>query len=243
MMNRFQILSKSNLYGRLLVYVILMQVVVVLASESTFLTGDINGPKYGGAIFSVLDVVFYLYCIQLLKVLGQRDLLIRGLQIYAVLGLVIGLSVANPFADIYSASLKEVLFPLFHLSNLIVDIIFIFYILKEIFQSPETETDHIWGAIVVYFLIILSFGELYELILLLEDHSLLGKAYEMGYPSYIQALMFSQNSIAGIDSLYPDAHSFMKKISNLENIIGNLFLTVILGRLLSVPLKRLVNKK
>ncbi|MDW3196454.1 MAG: hypothetical protein R8G66_29030 [Cytophagales bacterium] len=243
MKSRFQILSKSNLYGRLLAYVILMQVVVVLASESTFLTGDMNGPKYGGAIFSILDVVFYLYCIQLLKMLGRQDLLIRTLQVYAVLGLIIGLSVAYPFADIYSPTQKQILFPLFHLSNLIVDVIFSFYILKDIFQSPETETDHIWGAIVVYFLIILSFAEVFELILLLGDHSLLGQAYEIGYPSYIQALMFSQNSIAGIDTMYPDAHNLMKKIANLENIFGNLFLTVILGRLLSVPLKKLVSKK
>ena len=242
MRNKFKILSKSNLYGRLLIYVILMQVVVVLASESTFLTGDSNGPKYGGAIFSILDVVFYLYCIQLLKILGQRDMLIRLLQIYAVLGLVIGLNVANPFADIFSETQKQLLFPLFHLSNLIVDILFIFYILKDIFQASETEADHIWGAIVVYFLIILSFAEVFELILLLEDHSLLGKSYEIGYPSYIQALMFSQNSIAGIDSIYPEAHSLMKKIANLENISGNLFLTVILGRLLSVPLKKRISK-
>jgi len=242
MKSLFKILSKSNLYGRLLIYVLLMQVVVILASESTFLTGDSNGPKYGGAIFSVLDVVFYLYCIQLLKVLGQRGVLIRTLQVYAILGLVIGLNVANPFVDIFSQSQKQILFPIFHLSNLIVDIIFIFYILKDIFKASETETDHIWGAIVVYFLIILSFAEVFELILLIGDHNLLGKSYEIGYPSYIQALMFSQNSIAGMDSIYPDAHDLMKKIANLENISGNLFLTVILGRLLSVPLKNLVSK-
>lgn len=243
MKNRFKILSKSNLYGKLLIYVILMQLVVILASESTFLTGNSNGPKYGGAIFSVLDIVFYLYCIQLLKLLGQRGVLVRALQVYAILGLLIGLNVANPFADVFSDVQKQVLFPLFHLSNLIVDVIFIFYILKDIFQAVETATDHIWGAIVVYFLIILSFAEVYELILLLEDHSLLGQSYEIGYPSYIQALMFSQNSIAGMDAIYPDAHSLMKKIANLENIMGNLFLTVILGRLLSVPLKKLVSKK
>lgn len=242
MKNRLQILSKSNLYGKLLIYVILMQVVVVLASESIFLTGDVNGSKYGGAIFSILDVVFYLYCTQLLKILGRRDLLIRTLQIYAIVGLIIGLSVAYPFADLYSSTQKQILFPLFHLSNLVVDIIFIFYILKDIFQSPETEIDHIWGAIIVYFLIILSFAEVFELILLLKDQNLLGKPYEIGYPSYIQALMFSQNSIAGMDSIYPEAHDFMKKIANLENISGNLFLTVILGRLLSVPIKKALRK-
>jgi len=242
MRKNLNILSKSNLYGKLLIYVILMQVVVILASESTLITGDSNGPKYGGAIFSILDVVFYLYCIQLLKVLGQRDILIRTLQVYAILGLVIGLNVANPFIDVFTSTQKQILFPLFHLSNLMVDLIFIFYILRDIFRSSQTETDHIWGAIVVYFLIILSFAEVFELILLVEDHGLLGRVYEMGYPSYIQALMFSQNSIAGMDSIYPDAHNLMKKIANLENILGNLFLTVILGRLLSVPLKKMTGK-
>ena len=114
-------------------------------------------------------------------------------------------------------------------------------ILKDIFGSDETHTDHIWGAIVVYFTFVLAFSELYELLCLIEPR-LLGKVYAVGYPNYVQCIMFSLNSVAGIDSVYPDSHDLLKKLAAIESVLENLFLVVILGRLLSHPIKKIGKK-
>ena len=237
---RFKFRGKSNLYGRLLWFVLFMVITIIISSESSFLLASpVLGPKIGGIIVAVLMMVFLFYTIQLLKILGLTNrLIIRILYVYAVVGLIGGLYIANPFVQTFAIQLRQALFSFFHFSTLLIYLTISWYILRDIFSSKETHSDHIWGAIVVYFLAIFMFGDIYEIITLYHP-GLLGQVYELGWPNYIQCITYSLNAISGVDTFYPDAHGFIKKLGVLENIAGNLFLVVILGRLLSHPIKDL----
>ncbi|HAA17163.1 MAG TPA: hypothetical protein DCE41_37800 [Cytophagales bacterium] len=236
---RFQFRGKSNLYGRLLLFVLFICITVLISSESAFLLGDpVVGPKIGGTVFSLLLVGFLFYTVELLKVLGVTNpRFLNLIYIYAVGGVVGGVYIANPFVDVLSYPAKQVVYSFFHICNATLYLVICRFILQDIFRSEETHSDHIWGAIVVYFLIIIFFGDLFEIITLARP-GLLGQVYEIGWPNYIQCLMYSMNAISGIDSVYPETHNLIKKLSVLESIIGNLFLVVILGRLLSHPLRK-----
>ncbi|MFY0685527.1 MAG: hypothetical protein JXQ90_00105 [Cyclobacteriaceae bacterium] len=235
---KISLLSKSNLYGRLMIFIFLMFTTAILASESAFLVGNETwGPKAGGFLFSILNLTFYLYGIVLLKKIDiYPKVVIKGLWVYAIFGVLAALYVANPFVSVIDESLMPVTFAVFHLINVFVTILVLSAILKDIFGSSETKSDHVWGAVVAYFLIVMLFSEIYELITLMRP-GLLGTTYQPGYPNYVQCIMFSFNSVAGVDSIYPEAHDLLRKIGNMENVIGNLFLVVVLGRLLSHPLK------
>jgi hypothetical protein len=148
------------------------------------------------------------------------------------------LIVSNPVLDVLSEEWKPAVFGFFHVCLLVGEILFARVLLIDIFGNKETQTDHIWGAIVVYYLLIMVFSEIYEMICIVYP-GLLGEVYIMGFPNYVQIIMFSINAITGMDSLYPDAHPLLFKLGNLENLIGNLFLVVILGRLLSHPIKKI----
>lgn len=236
---QFSILGKSNLYGRILLFVLFILITVLFSSESSFLLGDpVIGPKIGGTVFSILQIVFLIYSIQLLKVLGLTNKnFINLFYGYAIIGAVVGIYIANPFVGILDIVTKQRLYIVFHVINSALFLLISGYILRDIFASKSTHSDHIWGALVVYFLTIFAFGDLFEIITLLKP-GLLGTVYEMGWPNYIQCVMYSMNSMAGIDSAYPDAHNLLKKLAILEYMCGNLFLVVILGRLLSHPLKK-----
>ena len=236
---KFNILGKSNLYGRILIFVLFIIITVLLSSESSFLLGnEVIGPKIGGSIFSILQVIFLIYSIQLLKIIGLTNkTFIKMLYGYAVVGAVVGLYVANPFVEIIDVNIKRNLYIVFHFINGGLFVLISWYILRDIFASDATHSDHIWGALVVYLLAIFAFGDVYEIITLLNP-GLLGEVYEMGWPNYIQCEMYSMNAMAGIDSAYPEAHNLLKKLAILEYMCGNLFLVVILGRLLSHPLKK-----
>ncbi|MEQ8925974.1 MAG: hypothetical protein RLO81_09200 [Fulvivirga sp.] len=236
---QFALLGKSNLYGRILIFVLFILITVLLSSESSFLLGEpVLGPKIGGSIFSILQIGFLLYSIQLLKALGPVSKnIIRFLYIYAIVGAVVGLYIANPFVEIFDIFTRRYLYILFHIINTGLFLLISFYILRDIFASKATHSDHIWGALVAYLLTIFVFGDIYEIITLIKP-GLLGQVYEMGWPNYLQCVMYSMNAMSGIDSAYPDSHSLLKKIAILEYMIGNLFLVVILGRLLSHPLKK-----
>ena len=81
------------------------------------------------------------------------------------------------------------------------------------------------------------FAEFYEVLTLIQP-GMLGEVYEIRWPNYNQCVVFSMNSLAGTDIVYQDANDFIRKIGTFENILGNLFLVVILGRLLSHPLQK-----
>lgn len=228
--------SKSNHFGRLLVFVFLMLVTVILTSESLFLFGlGERAQRIGGFIYSVFMAGFVLYTIPILTSLGYSRKVTRIVQIFAIAELVGSLYVSNPLLNVMSDDIQPYIFSLFHLTLLVGQVLFARVILIDIFSNKQTQTDHIWGAIVVYYLIIMMFSEVVEIIVLFNP-GLLGETYVMGFPNYIQVIMFSVNCITGMDELYPEAHPLFLKMGNLENMIGNLFLVVILGRLLSHPI-------
>lgn len=230
--------SKSNLYGRLLVFVLLMIVTIILTSESEYLFGNGNRSyRIGGFIYSVFMAGFIFYTVPMLKNLGYSKNVTNTVKWLAVCSVASSLYVSNPFLEVTSQTVRPYIFGLFHVTLLVGEILFARVILVDIFANKSTQTDHIWGAIVVYYLIVMIFSEMFEIITLFNP-GMLGRVYQMGFPNYIQIMMFSVNSITGMDALFPEAHPLLLKFGNLENMIGNLFLVVILGRLLSHPLEK-----
>lgn len=240
-MTKQQYHSKSNIYGRLLVFVFLMLVTVIITSESEFIFGnDVDGPKYGGLIYSFFQCGFIVYSIILLKQLGYPKNIIKTLYVLAAIGTFITIYISNPFLNVLPDDSIPAVFTTLHLVLITGEILLMRIILRNIFRTNETHSDHIWGAIVVYFLIIMAFAEIYELVTLWIP-GLLGKEFIIGFPNYVQCIMFSINSITGVEAIYPNASKLLNKIGNLENLVGSLFLVVILGRLLSHPLDNIRN--
>ncbi len=233
----FQLLTKSNVYGRLLSLVFVMMVVVILGSESAMFIESSDGAKYGGLVYSVFFAIFYWYMVELMALLGYPSKHVRMWRVILIAGCLFVFTLTNPLFSFLTDQQKVVSFSLSHILILSMEIYFASIILKDIFRSETTNNDHIWGAIVVFFIGVTMFSEIYELITLIQP-GLLGEVYEIGWPNYIHCIMFSLNSVAGLDSVYPGAHLLIRKIATLENVIANLFLVVILGRLLSNPIKK-----
>ncbi len=230
-------LKKSNIYGRMLFVCLLLNIVVILSSESRFLFDDpLLGPKIGGFITSIFHLIVFLYYILLVRLLGYSRLYVNSMLIFFVVGVFIILYISNPFLDTITDDNKPLVYGLSHASTILLNTFVASIILKDIFRSDETHSDHIWGAIVVYVLLITVFADIYEIISLYTP-DFLGGSYEMGWPNYTQIIMFSINAASGMDSLFPNARPLLLKFANLQNIISNLYLIVILGRLLSHPLK------
>ena len=231
--------SKSNLYGRLLIFVLLMLITVILTSESAgFFENAEKGQKFGGLIYSFFCAGFVFSILPVLAQLGYSQQTRKLVAIFGWTSVISMLVVSNPFLDLLPESLKPGLFSLFHVILMIGEILFARILLIDIFGNKETQTDHIWGAIVVYYLLIMIFAEVYEVLCIVQP-GMLGEIYFMGFPNYIHIIMFSINAVTGMDAIYPEAHPLFFKLGNLQNLIGNLFLVVILGRLLSHPIKNL----
>jgi hypothetical protein len=215
---------------------LLLSVAVILSSESQFLFDDPSlGPKIGGLITSVFQVLMAAYYVLVVRLLGYSKRYINIVLGAFVLGMFVAFYVSNPLFDVIQDGYKPVVYGMSHGGTILLNVFMASIILKDIFGSKETHSDHIWGAIVVYVMMIMVFADIYEVISLYTPE-FLGAYFEMGWPNYTQIIMYSINSASGMDALFPNAHPLLLKLGNLQNIISNLYLIVILGRLLSHPL-------
>lgn len=236
-MKRLNILSRNNLYAIVLVYFLVLFAAVLITSESYgYFEGDFY-PRLLGLLVAVLWGSFFIFAAELLRTFGYSASFIRAIRFILLFCFIVGFTLANPLLDYQYLAISQSLFVLFHVLTFCLILIILRAILTDIFRSESTHQDHIWGAVVCYFLGILLFADIYEIISLVTP-GLLGKVYERGLPNYIECILFSINAASGLDSLYPEAHSLFKKIANIENLLANLFLIVALGRLLSHPLER-----
>lgn len=235
---KFKVLSVLDLYGRYLIIVIITIAGHIVASESDYLIASHSSAIRVGNFFSaLLGLLMFVYGIRIVEQLGKHGRIVRFLWYYLAVGFIV--LIHTVFPELFSLN-ESTIRPVYistHVVNGSITAFFLYVILSDIFSSPETHEDHIWGALTAYFMLLMLFAEFYEVLTLIQPE-MLGEIYEIGWPNFNQCVVFSMNSLAGTDIVYPDANDFIRKIGTLENILGNLFLVVILGRLLSHPLKK-----
>ena len=84
--------GKSNLYGRLLVFVFLLSLTFIISSESRFFSDHPNGPKIGITIVSLLLMGFFIVAIELILLLGKYGQKVKVfLYAYALIVIISGL--------------------------------------------------------------------------------------------------------------------------------------------------------
>ena len=95
--------TKSNLYGRLLIFVLLMIVSIILTSESKYLFGVGNHSyRIGGLIYSIFMASFIFYTVPMLVKLGYARRITNTVKAFAVMSVAAALYVSNPFLEVTS---------------------------------------------------------------------------------------------------------------------------------------------
>jgi hypothetical protein len=79
----------------------------------------------------------------------------------------------------------------------------------------------------------ICFGSLYDVLNIL-DPGCMGEPLILGLESYTHCIAFSMTIIGGRDG-YPNAFPFILKLSVVEAVISNLFVVLLVGRLLGKP--------
>lgn len=139
---------------------------------------------------------------------------------------------ANPFFTILEGNaLRTWLFGV-HAGLFYVELTMLYYCIIDIFRDTTDTTNRLYGAACIYLMIGISFGSLYDVVNLAFPSSL-GLAYGYGLPGYIRCLHYSFSVLSGLDTPYPDAIELVKNIGILESIYSNLYVVLVVGRLLS----------
>jgi len=140
----------------------------------------------------------------------------------------------NPFFDFFKTidSKRPFLF-LIHFLIFLLESIVIYYAIFDIFSGRHISQEKLWGSASIFLMIGICFGSLYDVLNIL-DPGCMGEPLILGLESYTHCIAFSMTIIGGRDG-YPNAFPFILKLSVVEAVISNLFVVLLVGRLLGKP--------
>jgi hypothetical protein len=115
-----------------------------------------------------------------------------------------------------------------------IEVTIISFAILDIFAWEFLTADKLWGCACVFLMIGISFGSLYDLICIIKPGSL-GASLEMGLPNYSECVRYSLCILGGMDPGMPEASRLIRNIGVIEAVWSNLFVVLIIGKLMGLP--------
>ncbi len=183
-------------------------------------------------IFMIGTTIYIISIYTLLKQFTQNRFILNTILVSFALAFSVGCIIQNPFFLVQLEGKKYY--------HLLVQTCFstgtftvIFYTIKEIFDDDTTQTERLWGAACVYFMIAWAFGGIYDVIGVLDSNAF-GNAPEIGTTlTYIEATAYSMSVLGNFNQIYEKVSPLMARVAVIEAVWAHLFVVLVVGRLLS----------
>lgn len=107
------------------------------------------------------------------------------------------------------------------------------FVLNEVFTPHNLTTNNLWGAVSLFFMFTIACAEAFDIVLLL-DPMALGIYVAPGFPSFSESLYCSISSVIGSTPSFSTTTHSVRNLVALEGFIGNLYLVVLLGRIIGI---------
>jgi len=118
-----------------------------------------------------------------------------------------------------------------HCTLVLVEFLVIAHAVRDLFHSPRNTVDKLWGTACIYFMSGYVFASLFHIIHMIEPGAF-GQEIGGGHQSLFESLYLSFNSLVGLDTAYPNSIRLMRNVAVLEGLWGQLYLVLLIGRVL-----------
>lgn len=218
--------------------IVIVQVVIIVfgLTLTEFLQGgsktDIAKPII--TVFSVFGVTYAFLLWDLLKNFTKNKLLLQ-LFFVVLLGITLtGMLVEFPYYTVIEIQNRQLYLLAIHSMLFPIEVTVIAFAIGDIFSGEFLTPDKLWGAACIFLMTGISFGSLYDLICIVKPGSL-GKEIESGLPNYAECVTYSLSILGGTDGGYSNVSRLIRNISVLEAVWSNLFVVLIIGKLMGLP--------
>ena len=209
---------------------ILLSIFLLEVSETYRLP---NHPKVAELLFFLVLGVYVLLLWDALRNYTTNKTIIIGNFIF-IMG-VFGMAtiVVNPIYEFVDKSAPFYKFTLLftQLSLLTVEGFVIYFTLKEFFKKDFNFTIKLWAVACIYLMTGLAFGSLFEVFCIM-DVNCLGTEFPLQTLALMKRMSYSMMILSGIGTPYPAPSGVVYMISTFEALWGQLFIVLIVGRLL-----------
>jgi hypothetical protein len=218
--------------------VVLLQIVIIVMglTLSEFVLNGTNTPaaRLVISIFSFFGALYSYLLWDLLRNFTTQRWLINVYLVILAGSIGTGILGEFPYYKIIEVTDRQTYLLVIHCLLFLIEITVIGFAIRDIFTGDYLTPDKLWGAACIFLMIGISFGSLYDLLCIIRPGSL-GEPIEMGLPSYSECVAHSMSILGGADPGHPNASKLIKNLSVIEAVWSNLFVVLIIGKLMGLP--------
>jgi hypothetical protein len=225
--------EKEKDYVRLLIFLLLF-VFYTLLFIPTLHAVNFNQADLLLQVGSLGLGVWIIYLVfRMIRNFVQSKLLIVSLFVFMGFGIIMGSIANNPVFPLDHNSWVYVISLSFSFAGGVVGmLVCLYFMILDIFAESHSINYRLWGAAVIYLMIVLLFTAILGFLqIYIRDG--LGEPMDVNVFSYIACFKFSFYGMAGIDLPYPDADELFTNIVAVQGFISNLYIVLLVGRVLS----------
>ncbi|MCH7514361.1 MAG: hypothetical protein IH947_10540 [Bacteroidetes bacterium] len=226
--------EKRKDYRNIVIIQVTIVIVGLLLSDIILEEQESLTSKLIITLFSMFSALYVYLLWDLLRDFTSNQFIIKGV-IFVIIGVVIvGTLTEFPFYNILEFENRRTYLFVLHGCIFPIEVLVIAFTIRDIFGGNVLTPEKLWGAACIYLMIGISFASLYDLINFASP-GCFGPILPLGIPSYSECIYYSFNILGGTETIYPDPIRLVRNIGVIEAVWGNLFIVLIIGKLLTLP--------
>lgn len=225
--------EKGKDYARLLI-LLLSFIFYTLVFIPILHSADI---KYADSLLQMGSLglgVFIIYLVfRMIRNFVQDKVFLTLLFLIMAGGIVMGSVANNPFFALnHDSWIYIVSLSISFGGGVIGMAVCLYFMILDIFAESHTISYRLWGAAVVYLMIVLFFTAILGMLQIYFRDGL-GEPMDANVFSYIACFKYSFYAMSGLDLPYPNASDLFNNVVAVQGFSSNLYIVLLVGRVLT----------
>ncbi|MFA5506598.1 MAG: hypothetical protein WC423_14275 [Vulcanimicrobiota bacterium] len=222
--------EKKKDYRRAVMVQILFLALILLADEGLKLVGiGLRGFVFD-ALFHAVGAWYLVLLCDMLRNYTRARWLVRGG--FVALGIAFLILVCVNLLFVFSNPVRDQLRLVAYGMLALVQLVVIAFAIRDLFRGRHRATDRLWGSACIYFMSGFAFSTAFSTILMV-DPAAFGSPLPPDAYVFFETTYLSFNALVGLDTSYPDATRLVRNLALLEGLWSQLYLVLLIGRLLT----------
>ena len=226
--------KKKDYKNTVAIQIVVLAFALIADDGLRLLGSESRGFLFDGS-FHLLGGLYLLALCDMIRNYTSSRWIIRGS--YGLLGSAFCLMVAVHLLFDFSQGIRQALLLIAYGLLAVVQFEVIGFAIRDLFRSRHHAADRLWGSACIYFMSGFAFASLFAVVLLLDPGAF---GPQLGASAYIffETIYLSFNALVGLDTSYPQAIRLVRNLSLIEGLWSQLYLVLLIGRLLTPTAKK-----
>jgi hypothetical protein len=219
--------------------VVILQVLIITSAlmldDILHMMGIKDSYVFRDFFFLFLGGLYVLFLWDTLKNFTENQVLVIVLFVLIMGTYAFALVTVNPLWKLFDTEEEQQPCLFFiHFVLFSVEATVIVFAIFDIFAGNKMSQEKLWGSACIFLMIAICFGSIYDLINIANPGAM-GVPIKLGLESYTSCITYSMTILGGQDPPFDNPIPLISKLGIIESVWANLFIVLLVGRLLGQP--------